>query len=861
MTLELASHVIGKLLPLAVGALVLVILVELGQRRVKSLAVKSACWKGVLPCLLLVAVVGLTGLDAASWGVLRMAWQGIAEPAHESISTSPVAADASSRLASADSRPSSDDSRFTRAGSRHTNAAGLALWLLERGFAEARTRIEEHLETDSSRSAIREPHIAQAEKIPREATANRINPFETDLRSSELESTRWLPGFAELPTWEQTDQGEVAQEPAAVLAAVAGADAPADARPESAGRMGHAISYLYVALVSVTLMLLVVAMVRRVLVWGICQLSSSVHDPDLLRRLGQLLRAMNWSRRVTLFESKYLSTPVSCGLTRPLIGVPCQFVQRFHSLERDVMLAHELGHLRNRDPLWLFVADLVVALWWWHPAVWFARRRLESACEFAADDAAALVPGGRLVLAECLVRLGRNIVSRRRSLTPGWLSVRGGTYHSELGRRVQRLVSRDNDPPGTNVSEKRGRTRFVLAIAFLAMSMLACGVSGSMSLANTGDKHMGMFERTFRNSAAGWLMIAVLGSTSTSVSQETPPPEEKVSDPAQVEADYELAIQNEMEELIKAVEEQDRRLGDEKLRQEQLERFKQRITQISDELRAESADAKEAADAKESAAVDEARAAAMQEARDLRLAVIKNLKAQLMAMQHEDDVLQDEFRATQKLSHDDELARRKNVDSELAAIKEKLQQVENEIGELTAAAKLNPDNPDLRTRLDERGLVAQELKEALLRRAAAQEGDLYKAETGSDAETQVLKMLVDAVNKGKVEQARMILRKYAKHAQSSEASPGEDAAWRANEKEKFANRLRDRLTRSDLKAREQVDADSFPDAMDRIHRLEQSVEDTQRMMKEMHEQMMQMRKLLEDRDDNEEKDPLENASR
>lgn len=139
---------------------------------------------------------------------------------------------------------------------------------------------------------------------------------------------------------------------------------------------------------------------------------------------------------VRLVTWPQLRSPVAFGIVRPTVAVPAEFAERFPPAQREAMLAHELGHLAQRDPLWLLVADLVCALAWWHPAVWWARRQFRASCEAAADEASALIPGGRVALAEALVNFGRELTA------PGGVGVGGSGLRSELARRVKALVER-----------------------------------------------------------------------------------------------------------------------------------------------------------------------------------------------------------------------------------------------------------------------------------------------------------------------------------------------------------------------------------------------------------------------------------
>jgi len=159
--------------------------------------------------------------------------------------------------------------------------------------------------------------------------------------------------------------------------------------------------------------------------------------PDDTGAMVARLRRQLGLRRVRLLVWPRLRGPVAFGVLRPTVALPEDFRTRFSPAQCEAMLAHELAHLAARDPLWLMLADLVCALAWWHPAAWWARRQLRSACESAADEAAALVPDGRAALAESLVTFGRELAS------PRWargIGVAGDGLKSQLARRVKVLL-------------------------------------------------------------------------------------------------------------------------------------------------------------------------------------------------------------------------------------------------------------------------------------------------------------------------------------------------------------------------------------------------------------------------------------
>lgn len=169
-------------------------------------------------------------------------------------------------------------------------------------------------------------------------------------------------------------------------------------------------------------------------------------------------------QRVHLCVWPGLRGPIAFGLFRPTIAVPADLASRFSPAQQESMMAHELAHLAGRDPAWLALADLLVALTWWHPGSAWIRRRFQSAAEAMADTASSLVPQGPTSLAESLIQLGRDLVP------PGpvrGLGVAGGRFRSELGRRVDGLI---HGTPSWQPTRRRDRVR-MFGAALLAASL------------------------------------------------------------------------------------------------------------------------------------------------------------------------------------------------------------------------------------------------------------------------------------------------------------------------------------------------------------------------------------------------------
>jgi WD40 repeat protein/beta-lactamase regulating signal transducer with metallopeptidase domain len=77
--------------------------------------------------------------------------------------------------------------------------------------------------------------------------------------------------------------------------------------------------------------------------------------------------------------------PFVWAIGRPTLYFPTGLVARTPADGRLALLAHELAHLRRRDHLVRWLESIVLAVYWWCPLVWLARRQLRRLEEEACD--------------------------------------------------------------------------------------------------------------------------------------------------------------------------------------------------------------------------------------------------------------------------------------------------------------------------------------------------------------------------------------------------------------------------------------------------------------------------------------------
>ena len=115
-----------------------------------------------------------------------------------------------------------------------------------------------------------------------------------------------------------------------------------------------------------------------------------------------------------LLRSEDAKMPFACGVFRATIVLPAECDS--WSLERRrAVLLHELAHVRRHDLVGHTLGRLTCAIYWFHPLVWTAAKRLRSESERACDDL-ALACGARATdYAEHLLDI---VTSVRRDSTP-----------------------------------------------------------------------------------------------------------------------------------------------------------------------------------------------------------------------------------------------------------------------------------------------------------------------------------------------------------------------------------------------------------------------------------------------------------
>jgi beta-lactamase regulating signal transducer with metallopeptidase domain/HEAT repeat protein len=86
-----------------------------------------------------------------------------------------------------------------------------------------------------------------------------------------------------------------------------------------------------------------------------------------------------------LLASDRIEMPFACGVVHPTVVLPAS-AEGWNDSRRRAVLFHELAHVKRHDLVGHTLGRLACALYWFHPLVWTAARRLRAESERACDD-------------------------------------------------------------------------------------------------------------------------------------------------------------------------------------------------------------------------------------------------------------------------------------------------------------------------------------------------------------------------------------------------------------------------------------------------------------------------------------------
>ena len=197
-------------------------------------------------------------------------------------------------------------------------------------------------------------------------------------------------------------------------------------------------------------------------------------DPEVRKTIEGITKSESFSpsffggAAVTIATSKSVRVPSAIGFFKRTIVLPGWVLQEVPAEDLNVILLHELAHLRRWDEWTNLIQKIVRALFFFHPAVWWIEKQLSVEREMACDDEVLAQTENPHDYASCLVSLLEKSLTQRTlsGAGRGIALVQAAVHRArEASQRLARILDK-NRPGATRISKP--------AVAMVGVFSLVC---------------------------------------------------------------------------------------------------------------------------------------------------------------------------------------------------------------------------------------------------------------------------------------------------------------------------------------------------------------------------------------------------
>jgi len=186
---------------------------------------------------------------------------------------------------------------------------------------------------------------------------------------------------------------------------------------------------------------------------------TALETPDWQHPLLEAADRLSLPELPRLVMSDRFPMPFACGVLHPAIVLP-RGAAEWDDRRRRTVLVHELAHLARRDLAMNALGQAACAVYWFHPLVWMAARKLRIESERACDD---LVLGVGTRPSEYADHLLQIVCRASRSRTPA-VALPMAQRHEFEGRMLAILERVARREPASG--------RHALVLGALALSLV-----------------------------------------------------------------------------------------------------------------------------------------------------------------------------------------------------------------------------------------------------------------------------------------------------------------------------------------------------------------------------------------------------
>lgn len=192
--------------------------------------------------------------------------------------------------------------------------------------------------------------------------------------------------------------------------------------------------------------------------------AQPLRDEAIERIFAECLVHVGLRRRIRLYQSHCLHTPITSGLGKPYIILPAEVIHDLPHSDIKYILLHELNHCKSKDTFVNYITCAFQILYWFNPLVWFAFREMRTDREIACDISVLKMLDENFYLdyGNTIINFAGKI-SQKSSLH--LVSTIGGTK-GQIRKRIEKIASFSREPRSLKI---KSITIFIL-IGFFTLS-------------------------------------------------------------------------------------------------------------------------------------------------------------------------------------------------------------------------------------------------------------------------------------------------------------------------------------------------------------------------------------------------------
>lgn len=210
-------------------------------------------------------------------------------------------------------------------------------------------------------------------------------------------------------------------------------------------------------------------------------------DEKLKQKFDQLVMQLGLHTSPKLLLSLKINTPMAIGWIKPVVLIPASMVSGLAPSQLEMLILHELAHIRRHDYLVNFLQTMIEILFFFHPAVHWISKQMRNEREYCSDDIAVHHCGDPIAYAHTLADTATICNKHRHTSIPSMAMAASG---GDLKQRVVRLV-KEHHCTSNNQSGKFIAAFIILIILCLCLlGQLSITALSSVKNLNVQQEHL-----------------------------------------------------------------------------------------------------------------------------------------------------------------------------------------------------------------------------------------------------------------------------------------------------------------------------------------------------------------------------------